>query len=91
MVLKLEFSEAYCKLLNELRLCSKEKDDKISFLVEQLEMKNGALNNAQLHLEQEHEKVATLSKRIESLDFMDQHVILLVKEQCRNVDHWPYL
>ena len=31
MVLRLEFSEAYCKLLNELRLCSKEKDDKISF------------------------------------------------------------
>ncbi|KAK2662882.1 hypothetical protein Ddye_001456 [Dipteronia dyeriana] len=26
MVLKLEFLEAYCKLLNELRLCSKEKD-----------------------------------------------------------------
>ena len=43
-------------------------------------MKNGALNNAQLHLEQEHEKVATLLKRIESLDFMDQRVILLVKE-----------
>ncbi|TXG54025.1 hypothetical protein EZV62_019281 [Acer yangbiense] len=80
MVLKLEFSEAYCKLLNELRLCSKEKDDKISFLVEQLEMKNGALNNAQLHLEQEHEKVTTLLKRIESLDFMDQLVILLIKE-----------
>ncbi|TXG54020.1 hypothetical protein EZV62_019276 [Acer yangbiense] len=43
-------------------------------------MKNGALNNAQLHLEQEHKKVATLLKRIESLDFMDQRVILLVKE-----------
>ncbi|KAK3185161.1 hypothetical protein Dsin_032447 [Dipteronia sinensis] len=80
MVLKLEFSEAYCKLLNELRLCSREKDDKISFLAEQLELKNGALNNAQLHLEQEHEKVATLLKRIEALDFMDQLVILLVEE-----------
>ena len=80
MVLKLEFSEAYCKLLNELRLCSQERDDKISFLVEQLEMKNGALNNTQLHLEQEHEKVATLLKRIEYLYFMNQRVILLVKE-----------
>ncbi|KAK2662881.1 hypothetical protein Ddye_001455 [Dipteronia dyeriana] len=43
-------------------------------------MKNGALNNAQLHLEQEHEKVATLLKRIESFDFMDQRLILLIKE-----------
>ncbi|TXG54022.1 hypothetical protein EZV62_019278 [Acer yangbiense] len=80
-----------CTLLNELRLCSKEKDDKISFLVEQLEMKNGALNNGQLHLEQEREKVATLSKRIESLDFMDQRyhtTIQLEREALLNTGWW---
>ncbi|KAH7575553.1 hypothetical protein JRO89_XS02G0143900 [Xanthoceras sorbifolium] len=82
MVLKLEFSEAYSKLLNELRDCSKEKDDNIAFLAEQWEMKNGARNKAQaqLHLEQEHEKLAALLKRIESLEFMDQRQILLMKE-----------
>lgn len=86
MVIKSEFSEAYSRLLNakaEVEQCSKQKEEKISFLTEQLKMKNEALNRSQYHVEQEHEKVMTLLKRLESLNGKDQQRILLMEEPER--------
>ncbi|GLT68552.1 hypothetical protein SLA2020_407720 [Shorea laevis] len=64
MVLKLEFSEAFLKLLNEkteAELCNRKKDDEISSLTKLLQMKTAALEkiDERNHLEFEHNMNST--------------------------------
>ncbi|GKV02326.1 hypothetical protein SLEP1_g14780 [Rubroshorea leprosula] len=68
MVLKLEFSEAFWKLLNEkteVELCNRKKDDEISSLTKLLQMKTAALEkiDERNHLEFEHNINSTAEER----------------------------
>ncbi|KAF2320539.1 hypothetical protein GH714_028132 [Hevea brasiliensis] len=80
MVLQSEFSEAYSNLMNanaEIELLNKEKEDKISLLMKQLEMTNNALSRTHLYLEEYHKQVASFLKKVESLDPMELQPTLL--------------
>ena len=66
--LKSEISEAYSKMLyakSEMELRDKEKEDKFSFLIEQL-----TLNKSYLDLGPENKELASLRKRVDSLECM---------------------
>ncbi|KAL4614953.1 hypothetical protein ACB092_07G089500 [Castanea dentata] len=66
--LKSEISEAYSKMLYakaEMKLYDKEMEDNFSFLIEQL-----ALNKSFLDLGPENKKLASLRKRVDSLECM---------------------
>ncbi|XP_030943020.1 uncharacterized protein At4g38062-like [Quercus lobata] len=68
MILKSEISEAYSKILDakaEMELHDKEKEGKISHLIEQLKV-----NKSHLDLGQENKELASLRKRVESLECM---------------------
>ena len=68
MILKSEISEAYSKILDakaEMELHDKEKEGKISHLIEQLKV-----NKSRLDLGQENKELASLRKRVESLECM---------------------
>ncbi|KAM5574509.1 hypothetical protein ABKV19_013787 [Rosa sericea] len=65
-IFKSEFLEAFSKKSDpnaEVELCD-EMDDKISVLTKQLEMKDCELRKVLLELEQEHERVEILMKRV---------------------------
>ncbi|XP_050261490.1 uncharacterized protein At4g38062-like [Quercus robur] len=67
-ILKSEISEAYSKILDakaEMELHDKEKEGKISHLIEQLKV-----NKSHLDLGQENKELASLRKRVESLECM---------------------
>ncbi|KAI5313728.1 hypothetical protein L3X38_042904 [Prunus dulcis] len=81
-IYKSEFSEAYSKRSDaktEMPLCNR-MDDKISLLTTQLEMKSSDLRNVHLQLEQEHEKVKELMKRVRSLELTDQQQVIMEEE-----------
>ncbi|KAL4614952.1 hypothetical protein ACB092_07G089400 [Castanea dentata] len=67
-ILKSEISEAYSKILDaeaEMELHDKEKEGKISHLIEQLKV-----NKSHLDLGQENKELASLRKRVEFLECM---------------------
>ncbi|KAF5463115.1 hypothetical protein F2P56_019057 [Juglans regia] len=83
LVLKLGISEAQLKLANdkaEMDVQDKEKERNVSLLIKQLEMKNAALVGAQADIIEEREKAEYLSRRIESLDILDEERLLMQKE-----------
>ncbi|KAG6700961.1 hypothetical protein I3842_08G140300 [Carya illinoinensis] len=83
LVLKRGISEAQLKLANEMAemdVQDKEKERNVSLLIKQLEMKNAALVAAQADIIEEREKAEYLSRRIESLDILDEERLLMQKE-----------
>ncbi|KAM5577046.1 hypothetical protein ABKV19_007742 [Rosa sericea] len=86
LVLKLGISEAQLKISNErseMVLLDKEKEEYISLLMQQVEMKNAALVIAQAGIEEEREKAAFLSRRIEALDLIEKEQLLMQEELDR--------
>ncbi|KAA8530756.1 hypothetical protein F0562_005476 [Nyssa sinensis] len=80
-------SEARLNLANEkasMDLRDNEREDNVSLLMKQLEMKNSALVKAQTDVEEEHEKVASLSRKVESLNFIEQQQLQLQEELERH-------
>ncbi|KAI4314417.1 hypothetical protein L6164_027329 [Bauhinia variegata] len=72
LVLKHGISEAQMKFANdgdEMDLIDKEREEKLTELMNQLEMKNAALISAQKDINEEREKAACLMKKVESLNF----------------------
>ncbi|XP_057961756.1 uncharacterized protein At4g38062 isoform X1 [Malania oleifera] len=87
LVLKSAFAEAKSMLDNEkaeMDLHNKEKQENISHLMKELEMKNAALLRAQLAIEEEHEKAASLLRRADSLDLIEQQQFVMQKELERH-------
>ncbi|XP_062020459.1 uncharacterized protein At4g38062-like [Rosa rugosa] len=73
-IFKSEFLEAFSKKSDpkaEVELCG-EMDNKISVLTAQLEMKDCDFRKVLLDLEQEHEQVEILMKRVRSLELTEQ-------------------
>ncbi|KAF3435092.1 hypothetical protein FNV43_RR22179 [Rhamnella rubrinervis] len=82
-VFKSELSEAYSITFNanaEMQVCNKEKEDKLSLLTAELEMKSSNVDNVYLELSQEHKKVEALMKRLEPLELMEKQKVLLEEE-----------
>ncbi|KAK9949388.1 hypothetical protein M0R45_004913 [Rubus argutus] len=92
LVLKLGISEAQLKIANEqseMVLLDNEKEEYISLLMEQLQMKNAALVMAQTCIEEERAKTASLSRRIDALDLIEKQQLQMLKEldrECREVN-----
>ncbi|KAK2973501.1 hypothetical protein RJ640_020163 [Escallonia rubra] len=86
LVLKSEFTEAQLKLTDEkaeLDRKQMEREEHVSFLMKQLEMKNAALFEAQATLEEEHEKVASSLEKVETLHLNEQQQLLMQAELHR--------
>ncbi|KAK9284485.1 hypothetical protein L1049_023658 [Liquidambar formosana] len=64
----------------EMDLQDKEREENVSFLMEQLESKNTALVKAQADIEEERDKVASLLRRVESFNLIEQQQLLMQKE-----------
>ncbi|XP_009364248.2 uncharacterized protein At4g38062-like [Pyrus x bretschneideri] len=88
LVLKLGISGAQLKIANEkceMDRHDKENEEKISLLMQQLEMKNDVLIRALAGTEEEHEKAASLSSRIEVMDLIDNQKLHIRKEVEREL------
>ncbi|GAB4847218.1 hypothetical protein Ancab_026227 [Ancistrocladus abbreviatus] len=85
-LLRSEFSEAqmHGKEKAETDSNDKEKDSKISLLVEELEMKSSELLKAQNEIEKEREKAASLLQRIEDSCSAGGKQLLMQEEFHRN-------
>ncbi|XVF17362.1 hypothetical protein REPUB_Repub10bG0114600 [Reevesia pubescens] len=86
LLLKSGISEAQLKLANEeaeLGLHEKERVENLSILRQQLEMKNTALANAQRDIAEERERTAILSRRVDTLDQLEDKHQLMQKELNR--------
>ena len=87
LVLKLGFSEAQLKLANEkeeMDQQNKEREENISRLMYELEMKTAALAQAQADIEEEREKVVSLLSTVEQLELIKQKQLLTQKELERH-------
>ncbi|KAK8483482.1 hypothetical protein V6N11_082009 [Hibiscus sabdariffa] len=77
LLLKSGMFEAQPKLANveaELRLHKRERVENLSILRQQLEMRNAALAKAQREIAEERERTTVLSKRVETLEQLeDKH------------------
>ncbi|KAE9614470.1 hypothetical protein Lalb_Chr05g0228511 [Lupinus albus] len=72
LVLKQGISEAQLKLANhkdEKDLTNREREEKYFQLVKQLELKDAALASVQNDINEEHERVACLTRQVESFEF----------------------
>ncbi|KAH1079980.1 hypothetical protein J1N35_019741 [Gossypium stocksii] len=86
LVLKSGMSEARLKLANveaELGLHEKERVEELSILKQQLEMKDTALADAQKDIADERERTAILSRRVGTLDQLEDKHKLMEKELNR--------
>ncbi|MBA0769030.1 hypothetical protein Gotri_017798 [Gossypium trilobum] len=86
LVLKSGMSEARLKLANveaELGLHEKERVEELSILKQQLEMKDTALADAQKDFADERERTAILSRRVDTLDQLEDKHQLMEKELNR--------
>ncbi|GLT33678.1 hypothetical protein SLA2020_082420 [Shorea laevis] len=87
LVLKSGIYEAQLKLADiegELSLHKKERGEKVSLLMQQLDMKNTALAKAQRDIEEENAKTLILLKRVESLELIEDQHNLMQKEILRS-------
>ncbi|KAM7261980.1 hypothetical protein ACFE04_021057 [Oxalis oulophora] len=83
MVLKSEIFEAQLKLTDgnsKMAFCNEERDETISEITKQLEIKDAALAKAQKDFTEELEKQKTLWRRIESFDNIEQQQLVMQKE-----------
>ncbi|GMI67961.1 hypothetical protein like AT4G38062 [Hibiscus trionum] len=90
LLLKSGISEAQPKLANveaELGLDEKERVKNLSVLRQQLEMKNSALAKAQRDIAEERERTAVLSKRVETLEQLEDKHQVIQKEfnRCKEM------
>ncbi|KAE8706977.1 hypothetical protein F3Y22_tig00110387pilonHSYRG00490 [Hibiscus syriacus] len=86
LLLKSGISEAQPKLANveaELGLHEKERVENISILRQQLEMKNTALAKARRDIAEERERTAVVSKRVETLEQLEDKHQFIQKEFSR--------
>ncbi|KAK2656581.1 hypothetical protein Ddye_009633 [Dipteronia dyeriana] len=86
LVLKAAVSEAELKLAhveNDRDLHNKEREEHVSLLMMQLEMKTAALSKAQTDIEEEREKTTSLLRRIESSNLIEEQGLLMQKELDR--------
>ncbi|KAE9450051.1 hypothetical protein C3L33_18049, partial [Rhododendron williamsianum] len=89
-VLKSEISEAQLKLADEMEnmdLENVKRDEEVSLLMKQLNMKSNALVKAETKIEECHEKIeecheemASLLRKVESLSLMEQQHLQLQNE-----------
>lgn len=87
LVLKSKFFVAYSELLTEvskLELCNKEREEMILHLTEQLEIKNNTLCEVNVNLAKKCYEVASLMERVESIEDMKQHQLLMEEELQRH-------
>ncbi|XWS29595.1 hypothetical protein CRYUN_Cryun24cG0042300 [Craigia yunnanensis] len=87
LLLKSGMSEAQLKLANveaELGLHEKERVENLSILTQQLEIKNTALANSQKDIAEERERTAILSRRVDTLDQLEDKNQLMEKELNRS-------
>ncbi|KAF3439204.1 hypothetical protein FNV43_RR17479 [Rhamnella rubrinervis] len=87
LVLNSGISEAQLKIGNEkaeIDRTNKEKEENISLLMQQLEMKNATAVKLQTDLKQEHKKTTPTLRRIESLDLIDNQQLLMLQELDRD-------
>ncbi|XAR73491.1 hypothetical protein NMG60_11007478 [Bertholletia excelsa] len=90
MMLKSVISEAQLKFAHkmaDMELKYSERDQKVSFLMKQLEMKNAALDKAQAELKEDHRKIETLSSKVQSLCLLEQQQIQLQDELERHKEN----
>ncbi|KAJ4825341.1 hypothetical protein Tsubulata_002688 [Turnera subulata] len=83
LVLQSGIADARLKLRDvgaQMSLHQKGRDEEVSFLTGQLEMKNTALEKARREIEEEHEKLVSLLKGQESLDTIKEQQLLTEKE-----------
>lgn len=83
LVLNQGISEAQVKLTKEMAevyMHDKDREEKISLLMKQVEVQNAALVKAHKDIEDERDKVASLMKRVESLDLFEEQLQLMQKE-----------
>lgn len=82
-VFKLGISEAQLKIANEIAEMArtdKEKEEKTSLLMQQLEMKNSTPVRLQTDLKEDHEKATSMLQKIESFDLIGNQKLLLPNE-----------
>lgn len=83
LVLNQGISEAQVKLAKEMAevyMHDKDREEKISLLMKQVEVQNAALVKAHKDIEEERDKVASLMKRVEALDLFEEQLQLMQKE-----------
>ncbi|KAJ0233491.1 Uncharacterized protein HA466_0281370 [Hirschfeldia incana] len=83
LVLSRAVSEAQSRLVNvtdEQTKDERSKEERSSLLIEQLEQKNVALAKAREETEAERERVASLLKRVETLDHFEEENLQMQKE-----------
>ncbi|KDP29766.1 hypothetical protein JCGZ_18701 [Jatropha curcas] len=90
LVLKSVINEAQLNHRNveaEMNLLEKERDENVSLLMGQLEMKNAALAKALKDKEEESQKAAALLRRVESLNLVEEQRLLIQKEleRCKEM------
>ncbi|XP_007047787.2 PREDICTED: uncharacterized protein At4g38062 [Theobroma cacao] len=86
LLMKSGMSEAQLKLANveaELGLYEKERVENLSILRQQLEIKNTALANAQRDIAEEGERTAILTRRVDTLEQLEDKHQLMQKELNR--------
>lgn len=86
LVLQDGISEAQLKIANEkadMDWSNKEKERKISLLMQQLEMKSSDIDRLQKDIKKEQENAASLSRRVESLGIIGQQQFLMQKDLDR--------
>ncbi|XP_022978813.1 uncharacterized protein At4g38062 [Cucurbita maxima] len=83
LVLNQGISEAQVKLAKEMAevyMHDKDREEKISLLMKQVEVQNAALAKAHKDIEAEYKKVASLRKKVESVDLYEEQLQLMQKE-----------
>ncbi|KAJ4714555.1 basic helix-loop-helix (bHLH) DNA-binding superfamily protein [Melia azedarach] len=86
VLLKAGLSDAQLKLVHvegKRDIHSKEREEHVSLLMQQLEMKTAALAEAHTDIEVERQRTASLLRRIESFDHIEEHGLLMQKELDR--------
>ncbi|KAL7230579.1 hypothetical protein ACSBR2_008951 [Camellia fascicularis] len=71
-------------LLMKSDLENSEREDKVSLLMKQLEIKSAALVEAQRNIEEDHKKMASLMSKIESSSLIEQQQLQLQDELERH-------
>ncbi|XP_044488843.1 uncharacterized protein At4g38062-like [Mangifera indica] len=86
LLLKAGLSESSLKLAlvdGERDFHNKEREERASVLMKQLEMKTADLAKAQKNITEEREKTASLLRRIESFELVEEQGLLMQKELDR--------
>ncbi|XP_031287652.1 uncharacterized protein At4g38062 [Pistacia vera] len=85
LLLKAGLSEAALKLalVDGERDCHSKESEDVSVLMKQLEMKTADLAKAQIEIAEEREKTASLLRRIESFELVEEQGLLMQKELDR--------